>query len=228
MTPQSSAARKSMATSHERATLSGGASELSLYESVGKILQARRRSGGALIDVGCGNGSLQAFLPPSFSYLGVDINRYANFPASGKLIEVDLNARQFPIDSGIADIVVSVETIEHLENPRGLFRELHRIVKPGGLVILTTPNQLSLLSKITLVFKNQFNAFQDASYPAHITALLEGDLVRIAREVGLVDIEVSYTGSGRIPFTAKHWPKRLGFRGRLFSDNLLLSAVRSC
>ena len=80
-----------------------------------------------------------------------------------------------------ADVVAAVEVVEHLENPRAFCRELARIVKPGGWVVVTTPNQLSLLSLLTLVVKQRFSAFQDVSYPAHITALLETDLRRIAR-----------------------------------------------
>jgi hypothetical protein len=92
--------------------------------------------------------------------------------------------------------------------------------------VVTTPNQLSLLSKLTLVLKNQFNAFQEAPglYPAHLTALLEVDLLRIARECGLADPTIRHTDSGRIPFTPWHWPR--GFRGRAFSDNVLLAALK--
>lgn len=74
--------------------------------------------------------------------------------------------------------------IEHLENPRAFIRVLVRLTKPGGWVFVTTPNQLSLLSQMTLMLKNQFNAFQEAPslYPAHITALLEIDLIRITTE----------------------------------------------
>jgi 2-polyprenyl-3-methyl-5-hydroxy-6-metoxy-1,4-benzoquinol methylase len=119
-----------------------------------------------------------------------------------------------------------VETIEHLENPRAFVRELARLAKPGGTVLVTTPNQLSLLSKLTLLTRNQFNAFQEAPglYPAHITALLEVDLRRIARETGLEGVEVHYSGFGRIPFTARHWPRPL--QGRAFSDNVALLARR--
>ena len=72
--------------------------------------------------------------------------------------------------------------------------------------MVTTPNQLSLLSKLTLVLKNQFNAFQDSSYPAHLTALLEIDLRRIATECGLADVAIAYSQQGRIPGTARHYP----------------------
>jgi 2-polyprenyl-3-methyl-5-hydroxy-6-metoxy-1,4-benzoquinol methylase len=121
-------------------------------------------------------------------------------------------------------VTVSIETIEHLENPRAFFRELTRITRPGGLIVVTTPNQLSLLSKLTLVVKNQFNAFQDGSYPAHRTALLEIDLRRIAAEVGLTDAQVQYTNSGRIPGMAWHWPF---VGGRAFSDNVAISTRKA-
>src|SRR5205823_1363747 len=126
-----------------------------------------------------------------------------------------------------ADVVAAVETIEHLENPRAFMRELVRLVKPGGWVVVTTPNQLSLLSKLTLVFKNQFNAFQDRDYPAHLTALLEMDLLRIAGECELKDIAIHYSGKGRLVLTPWHYPRWLsGFFERGLSDNLLIVATR--
>jgi len=113
------------------------------------------------------------------------------------------------LPDGFADIVCSVETIEHLENPRAFVRELVRLVKPNGLVMVTTPNQLSLLSKLTLLIKNEFNAFQSSPdcYPTHITALLEIALIRIFQECGLNEIKVDYSNQGRIPFTDKNWYK---------------------
>ena len=101
-------------------------------------------------------------------------------------------------------------------------REMVRLCRPGGWVIVTTPNQLSLASKAFLFMKNQFLAFQEAPglYPTHITALLEIDLLRIARESGLVECAIVYSEEGRIPLTRAHWPSAL--KGRAFSDNLAL------
>ena len=114
-------------------------------------------------------------------YLGVDVVRYDGLPEGIEFIPFDLDSGKVSLADGSADLVCAVEVIEHLENPRAFVRELVRLAKPGGFVIVTTPNQLSLLSKLTFILKNQFNAFQEAPglYPAHITALLEIDLIRI-------------------------------------------------
>ena len=159
--------------------------------------------------------------------MGCDLVRYDGFPedARASFVEANLDRPPYDLPEGEASVTCAVETIEHLENPRAFVRELRRITRPGGLIVITTPNQLSLLSKITLLVKNQFNAFQDGCYPAHITALLEMDLVRIATECGLEEIGVHYTDHGRIPFSARHWPRT--FRGRWFSDNVLLRARRT-
>ena len=54
-----------------------------------------------------------------------------------------------------------METIEHLENPRAFVRLLTRLARPGGWVIVTTPNQHSLLSKGTFLLRGQHVHFQD-------------------------------------------------------------------
>jgi 2-polyprenyl-3-methyl-5-hydroxy-6-metoxy-1,4-benzoquinol methylase len=120
-----------------------------------------------------------------------------------------------------------VEVIEHLENPRAFVRELARIVRPGGWVVVTTPNQLSALSLLTLAVKGRFSAFQDASYPAHRTALLEIDLRRILAECGLGDLAVTYTALGRLPLSAWHYPEAVArLAPRWLSDNIVIAGRR--
>jgi len=157
----------------------------------------------------------------------VDVICYEGFPAAAEFVALDLDAGVVPLPDGGADVVAAVETIEHLENPRAFLRELVRLTRPGGWVVVTTPNQLSLLSKLTLVFKNQFNAFQDGSYPAHLTALLEIDLRRMAAECGLAGVTIAYSGEGRIPGVPWHYPRFLSrWFPRALSDNVLLSGKR--
>lgn len=205
----------------ERAALSEGRSDDSIHALVRRVVSEQAPGAGTLVNVGCGGGALASALVGCVrEYVGCDVVRYPSFPPSHRFVEADLNSAPYPLPTESADVVACVETIEHLENPRLVFRELVRVARAGGLVLVTTPNQLSFLSKLTLVVKNQFNAFQDGCYPAHITALVEQDLERIAVESGLRDVGVRFTDSGRVPGTARHWPRPL--RGRLFSDNVLV------
>lgn len=176
--------------------------------------------------MGCGKGLLWPFVRDRFArYVGADVVRYDGFLADAEFHRVDLDTGRVPLPDAAADVVAAVETIEHLENPRAFARELTRLCRPGGWVVVTTPNQLSLLSKLTLVVKNQFNWFTDTNYPAHLTALLEVDLRRIAGECGLTDVGVRYSARGRIPGSARYYPAGLSrLCPRALSDNVILVA----
>lgn len=60
--------------------------------------------------------------------------------------KADLN-RSIPLPDNTYDCIVSIEVLEHLENHVQFIREVLRVLKPGGTIILTTPNVLSLPSR---------------------------------------------------------------------------------
>ena len=211
-----------------RALQSLGASHDAIYRMVAGALRKRNIRGEMIVDLGCGNGNLLPFVRDRFErYVGVDVIRHEKFPQGAEFIKCDANTGKASLPDNCADVVAAVETIEHLENPRAFARELARLAKPGGWVIVTTPNQLSLLSLLTLIVKRRFSAFQDAHYPAHLTALLEVDLKRIATECDLRELEIAYSHKGRIVLTAWHYPE---FFAKIFpralSDNLLLLGTK--
>jgi 2-polyprenyl-3-methyl-5-hydroxy-6-metoxy-1,4-benzoquinol methylase len=216
------------ATVEARARLSLGASDRAIHDAVAAALRSRGVRDATVVDLGCGGGALLGSLGSVCGrYRGVDAVRYDGFPPEAEWVRADLDALPVPLADATADVCATVETIEHLENPRALLREMSRLTRPGGWIVVTTPNQLSLLSRGTLLLKGEFNAFQEASYPAHITALVETDLRRIAAECGLDQVTIEYTGRGRVPFTGTHWPRPLSrVWPRGFSDNVLLLARR--
>lgn len=224
MTDRAVGESQSGAALEARARQSLGSSGDAIYRTVAALL-AGYGAGGTLADVGCGAGHLWPHVARRFQRcVGVDAVRYDGLPEEIEFVRADLDGLPLPLPPAMADAVVAVEVIEHLENPRALFRELVRLARPGGWVVVSTPNQLSLLSLITLVAKHRFSAFQDAAYPAHITALLEADLRRIAAECGLRAVEVRYTGEGRVPGTGRHYPAALSaWLPRAFSDNVVLA-----
>jgi 2-polyprenyl-3-methyl-5-hydroxy-6-metoxy-1,4-benzoquinol methylase len=194
---------------------------------VDRALAALGIAGGRLVDVGCGGGGLWRLLASRFAtYCGLDAVRYEGFPLDAQFCQIDLDrlaTTPWPIPPHQGDVVAAVETIEHLENPWAFMRALVELASPGGWVVVTTPNQLSLLSVATLVVKRRFSAFQDSHYPAHRTALLEIDLRRAAGECGLRSVAVLYSHSGRVPFTPWHYPAAVArWFPRALSDNLLI------
>lgn len=214
-----------------RAALSEGRSDDAILSVVARALREKQSRFEHVVDLGCGRGDCAYYLNGMIGhYLGCDVERYDAFPRKEfiQFRQIDLNKTPYALDSASASVVLSTETIEHVENPRALVREMVRIVRPGGWVVVTTPNQLSLASKLHLIARNEFPAFQEAPglYPAHITALVEDDLIHIARECGLLNVEIRYTDRGRIPLTPWHWPAHAGARGRWFSDNVVMLARR--
>jgi 2-polyprenyl-3-methyl-5-hydroxy-6-metoxy-1,4-benzoquinol methylase len=206
---------------------SGGTSSDAIYSLVVRLLKDHRPSG-KLLEYGAGTGSLiKSLITSGYSgrITGVDIlARPAGLPTTVNWIQCDLN-NSIPVESGSIDLVISTEVIEHLENPRAVFREWFRILRPIGKLIVTTPNQESIRSLFSLVGRGHFIAFLDSCYPAHITALLRVDLVRICAETGFAHPGFYFTDSGGIPKIPRILWQSISFgllKGRLFSDNLAL------
>ena len=210
-----------------RARRSLGRGHEAIHALVARLLTARGATG-VLADVGCGTGDLARAVRGRFAAVhGVDAVRYDGLPAEVTFVRADLDGERLPLEDASADAAAAVEVIEHLENPRAFVRELARITRPGGWIVITTPNQLSALSLLTLIVKGRFSAFQERDYPAHRTALLEIDLRRIAAECGLEDVAIAYSRRGRLPLSPLHYPAPLAaLAPRWCSDNLALIGRR--
>ena len=204
-----------------RATL--GASSDAIHRALVAEFDARGVRGGTLVDVGCGRGDLRRFLGNRFDrYVCLDVIAYEDRPGDVEFHLVDLDSADWPMLDVRADVVAAVETIEHLENPWAFVRALARIARPGGWAAVTTPNQLSALSLLTLAVKQRFSAFQDSMYPMHRTALLASDLERAMTAAGFDAVAVAFTAHGRLPFSARHYPVSVAAAcPRLCSDNVI-------
>lgn len=104
--------------------------------------------GATVLDAPCGDGSLAAALGQAgYDAHGVDIKSAGTGLLGRAYHDADLNGR-LPFGDAVFDIVFSIEGIEHLHDRYRYVRELHRVLKPAGTLILTTPNIVSVRSRM--------------------------------------------------------------------------------
>lgn len=107
----------------------------------------------AFLDAGCGDGrylrALDAELPERIA--GVDISERIIETARAAAPRADLrqgNLEQLPFGDGEFDLVLSTQVIEHvLDQPRGA-RELARVLRPGGILVISTDNDRAWVSRV--------------------------------------------------------------------------------
>ena len=98
----------------------------------------------SLVDLGCGDGSwLDAYSAPDAIGIDIDAARLGVAPGpparTWTFISADLDAG-IPLEDGRVDGVRANQVIEHIRNPLRLVAEVHRVLRPGGAFVATTPN----------------------------------------------------------------------------------------
>jgi len=100
-----------------------------------------------VLELGVGDGSIVKQIVETLGIhcdiYGVDIDEDALKLAKGKGILVsraDLNEDKLPYPDNYFDLVIMEEVIEHLINPDNAIKEVHRVLKPRGLLVISTPN----------------------------------------------------------------------------------------
>lgn len=111
------------------------------YAALARRFGPRR---GRLLEVGCGLGHLLARLQDRFEAVGIDVNAAA-------LREAARLARRSRLEQGSAEdlgrfgdgsfsVVIAKHVVEHLSRPESAMAEFGRVLSPGGILILATPN----------------------------------------------------------------------------------------
>lgn len=114
-----------------------------------------------ILDIASGEGYGSYLLSKNASkVIGVDIDKETVFEAQKKYINKNLSftvgsADKIPVDSNSIDVVVSFETIEHHDKHEEMFLEIKRVLKPDGILIMSSPDK-KYYSDIPN-FKNKFH-----------------------------------------------------------------------
>jgi len=122
----------------------------------GKVIEPTAR----VLDVGAGQGALSRKLHEA----GFDVCACELHPEIFAYDEVECRAadltQSLPYDDAAFDAAVAVEVMEHLTGADRLFAEAARVLKPGGLFAMSTPNILSLKSRLRFLACGFFYSFK--------------------------------------------------------------------
>lgn len=153
--------------------LSKTLSDIPSFVYIRDTIQAKPKEN--ILDAGCGTGYLLNFITPNRSYgFGIDISSTAikeakkTFPRfsfqKGSLLKL-------PYKNNFFDKVYSFNVIEHIENQDLAIKELMRVLKPGGIIVLGTNDKNSLSWKLFCLFyggdpthKHEFSSNEFVSF----------------------------------------------------------------
>ncbi len=115
-------------------------------------IEAAKFISGNLLEIGCGTGRGVAVLAQSVSnYTGVDKNEPLMLKLTAEYPEFKFIDMFLPPLKGLADnsfdYIVTFQVIEHIEDDNEFIKEAHRVLKPGGKLVLTTVNRKFSLSR---------------------------------------------------------------------------------
>jgi SAM-dependent methyltransferase len=116
---------------------------------------------GRVLDAPCGEGLLaEALAGLGHAVWACDLDPAALVKRNGVRFEqVDLN-RPLPYPDGFFDAVTSLEGIEHLVSPAVCLTEFARVLRPGGRLVLTTPNVNNVQSRLHYLLAGRFSGFR--------------------------------------------------------------------
>jgi SAM-dependent methyltransferase len=132
----------------------------SLHQKVlGTLREYAHKISGNYLDVGCGRGELLQTIPRLYPVQAYGCDREP-FPIQGvPIAKVNFDRDALPYPSAFFSLVTCTEVLEHLENYRGLLREIYRVLTPGGVAIFSTPNVLNLRSRLRFLSFGFWNLF---------------------------------------------------------------------
>jgi len=168
----------------------------------------------AVLDLGAGAGIVEQmnFRGLAASVCGVDLDpRVVDNPMldEGRIA----NADGIPYEANRFDVVFSDNVLEHLDQPLEVFREVARVLKPGGVFLFKTPNKWHYMPTIARLTSHGFHQYVNRlrgraevdTFPTRYQANSLGDVVRLAAGAGLVVDRIDRV-EGRPEYLRMTWP----------------------
>jgi SAM-dependent methyltransferase len=179
-----------------------------VHEHAAHICQIAFPKGARVLEVGAGSGALALRLQElAFRVTPSDLD-----PAHGWIRRLDLDDHaSCSAAGGPFDMVICVETVEHLENPRGALRSIRSMLEPGGKLLISTPNITHPHSRLKMLLTRVPILFgSDAYYETgHITLLPDWLLVEHLRVAGFDNMVLERAGDFGIESRFRRFAHRI-------------------
>lgn len=158
-------------------------------------------AGGRLLEIGCSTGEMLAAASSSFTVTGVEADERNICVARAQGLECfdgTLSEARFP--NQYFDVVALYHVIEHFRSPRIELREMYRVLKPGGLLVIETPNIATIWFQLLGARWRQF-------IPDHLFFFTPQTITRLCQENGFELRELRNVGKA---MSARLFVSRLG------------------
>ena len=112
-----------------------------------------------LLDLGCGHvfPTLRALSNNTIFKVGIDMGEFSQTPSESMLYLTRGDVSRLPFQDETFHLIISRSVFEHLEKPDNMFREVRRILKPGGRFVFLTPNRWDYVSLVASLFPNKYH-----------------------------------------------------------------------
>jgi len=147
-----------------------------MLEYINKFYPIKKGRGKKLIEFGCATGAAANLLADyGFNVSSTDVSKYAVNLAARNYSDIKFSVhdmqKQFTKERNF-DVACAFDVVEHLKDPEMALRNTYKVLKPGGAIILTTPND----------YKHMSND------PTHINVKRPSEWMRIIKKIGFKDI----------------------------------------
>ena len=158
------------------------------------VAELRGQPEATLLDAGCGRTTpvLRRFLGKAKRLIGVELVDFTDVPEGIETYKTDL--AHLPLPDACVDVIMSRSVFEHLTDPDAVYRELARVLKPGGRIIFLTANLWDYGTMVARLVPNRYHAkivktvegrAEEDTFPTAYRTNTRSDVNRLSAAVGM-------------------------------------------